>query len=206
MNNDVPDDMTASDYWMAKQNVWRVGYSKKDKLFLSSLAAVMMVVISTICVLDLITGGTSTMVQFIVFTTFMVLMDTGMIALILEVNTTWYEIDDQSIVGHGVFHRHFSIKWSDISFIFSDITRSHRAGPGLVLTVCCEQIKVKFEVGPYTEVGKFAYLVKKHLPEDKWEKIRQIIREQAFFYEKENGIAHKVRVNNDQKPGTGASG
>ena len=71
----------------------------------------------------------------------------------------------------------------------------------------------RFTVNMFMDLPCFAYLVRKNVPEGKWETVRLLVAGHAKEFELENSIAHRAdaRTENEvvmdnERPRTGASG
>lgn len=79
---------------------------------------------------------------------------------------TWYQVDEQGIRNHSVWRHHFSLRWEDIDSVADTIpTFAQR-----IYGVTVEGGGNKFVLRDYMDGwSEFSYLVRKHLPKEKWE-------------------------------------
>ena len=124
----------------------------------------------------------------------MSLLSVYIVVLLIKLWTGYLEIDDEHIEWHGVFRTRFSVSWSEISRITLEFPKHHaRHDMENGLNVYCGDRKV-FTFPHDWNMPLFAYLVQDHLPHEIWKSADAVVRGNAFSYEEENGIAHKIMV------------
>ncbi len=203
---DEPDCRTASPDRTSRPNMYRVGYPEDHKVVATVMCGflVAMSVIGAFIFISPQILSSDTSMTFVLGIFVLCLM---MIYWAIEIDTTWCEINEQYIIGHGLPDCRFTIMWSDIQSVRTDVrTRYFGLERTYILNVHCMSYKPKFKVTSDMEIEKFSYLIMKHLPDYKWTEDRSMIVNYAREYEDANGIrAHKVRAENKEKPRTGAA-
>jgi hypothetical protein len=91
---------------------------------------------------------------------------------------TWYQVDDEGIRNHGIWRRHFFVRWDEIDRMDSVGTKGNVLVDGRIFrdrtehSVVIRSGKVKFKLvfNGMTGTPEFVVLAKRHLPEEIWKK------------------------------------
>lgn len=85
---------------------------------------------------------------------------------------TWYQVDEQGIRNHSIWRRHFSLSWEAIDSIADTIPTFAQRTYGVTV----EGGGHKFVLRDYMDGwSEFSYLVRKHLPKEKWDMAEELI-------------------------------
>ena len=83
----------------------------------------------------------------------------------LEFFLTWYEVDDQGIRNHGIWHKKFDLRWEEVESIIEEPPNSSMGE--YIMTIRGKNVKFKLR-NLQNGLSEFAVLVCKHLPKEKY--------------------------------------
>jgi hypothetical protein len=95
---------------------------------------------------------------------------------------TWYRIDDKGITNHGLWTRHFSMRWEEIDRIEGIVTTTGGRGPHATVYgfyVIGNGHSFKLMGNYYPDLPKFSVMIRKHLPQEKWIDAKDVV---MFYY------------------------
>ena len=96
---------------------------------------------------------------------------------------TWYRIDDKGITNHGLWTRHFSLRWEDVDRIEGRVTTAGGRGPRMIVYgfwVMGNGHSFKLMGNYYADLPKFSVMIRKHLPQEKWVEAKEIV---MYYYD-----------------------